>query len=369
MQFNKKAKVEVTGVNFGELVALIQKAQIAVNFRRISDTVMLFETNNRNLPILFDILTKKCYTYKVYRTSGLNLWQVVGGLVGLMLMSILLIVLSLFCFGTKVIAADPNVETAISEYLNSQNCTHSMWRNIDCDTLETQIMSAIPEVSMVNVSRKGVYLIVNTSIGTLPNEPNNVEDNSTGIFATREGIVSRIFVASGTPLVKVGDTVSVGQMLVAPYILDAEENQTPVKIRADVYLYTWESSCVEFCENGVEYVRTGNYVSATKTMFGGTVLTNQEVVVSYATYEVQTSRRYLSSVLPLAVETTYYFETVATPTTRNFDAEKDALIYEAKQKLFSKIDENDTLEQKYTINKVDDKYYVNYYAKCEYKVG
>ena len=35
MQFNKKAKVEVTGVNFGELVALIQKAQIAVNFTLI----------------------------------------------------------------------------------------------------------------------------------------------------------------------------------------------------------------------------------------------------------------------------------------------------------------------------------------------
>ena len=369
MLFNPKARVEVTGVNFGELVALIQKAQIAVNFRRISDTVMLFETSKRNLPILFDILTKKCYTYKVYRTSELNFWQVIGGVVGLVLMIVLLIILSQFCWGTKVIATDPQIEATISKFLLSQNCTHSMWRNINCDMLETQILSAIPEVGMVNVSRKSAFLIVNTSIGTLPNDPTIQKNNSAGIFASREGIVSRIFVASGTPMVKVGDTVSMGQMLVAPYVLDAEGVQTTVQIRADVYLYAWESSCVEFCENGVEYARTGKYVSTTKTVYGGTILTNQEEAINYEHYEMLTSRRYLSSVIPLVIETTYYFETVPTPTRYDFDSEKDALIYEAKQKLFSKIDENKILEQKYTVNKVDDKYYVNYYAKCEYKVG
>lgn len=369
MLFSKNARVEVVGANFGELVALIQKEQIAINFRRINDTVMLFETSSRNLPILFDILSKKCYTYKVYRTNALGMWQLLGVLVGALLMFTSLIIVSQFCLGIKVITQNPDIEMQINQYLSSQRCINTSWKEIDCNVLETQILSAIPEVSMVNVCRKGVFLVINTSSSTPPQEIKPKAVNDTGVFAQRDGIISRIFVTSGTALVREGDSVSAGQMLVAPYSLDAEGNKTPAVINADVYMYLWESSCVEFTPHSTMFVRTGNFVTATKSYFGGSVLSMNNAVIPYSNYETIIQKKYLSSLLPIVIETTYYYETEATDIIQNFDDEKEVLIYEAKQKLFSKINENEALEQKYTINKIEDKYYINYYAKLEYKVG
>ncbi len=368
MNFFRKARVEVCGVNFGELVALVQKAQISINFRRIGDTVMLFETSPRNLPILFDILTKKCYTYKVFRPSRLSIMQLCGALVGVFFAIAVVIFLSQFCWGVKVVANNSEIAQKVEEFLDTQEIFSKSWRNIDCDELETQILNAISDVGLVSVNRQGAFLVVNTVSGTTP-QGLNAKDVGAGVFADRDGIVSRIFVASGTALVKVGDTVSFGQMLVAPYSLNEDGTQTAVSVRADVYLYVWESCVVEFCENSLEYVRTGEFVTETKTQFWGTILTDTRAQIPFENYEVRSSIRYLSGVLPIIVETTYYYQTEAVQVKKEFSAEKDALIYEAKQKLLLRIDECQILEQKHTINQVGDKYYINYYAKCEYKVG
>lgn len=369
MDFFRKARVEVSGVNFGELVALVQKSQISVNFRRIGDTVMLFETSPRNLPILFDILTKKCYTYKVFRPKRLNFWQLCGFLAGALIMLTAIFIFSQFCWGVKVVAEKSELNQKIAEFLDTQDLVAKSWKSIDCDTLETQILNAISEVGLVSVNRQGAFLVVNTISGTQPQATEPILDTSAGIFADRDGIVSRIFVASGTALVKVGDTVSLGQMLVAPYSLTQDGTQNPVSVRADVYLYAWESSGVEFCENSLVYVRTGEFVTETQTQFCGATLTSTSAQIPFEHYEIQTSRRYLSSILPIAVETTYYYQTEAVAVRREFEAEKEALIYEAKQKLLLRIDECQIIEQKHTINQIGDKYYINFYAKCEYKVG
>lgn len=364
-----KSQVEVTGVNFGELVALIQKEQIAVDFRRIGDTVMLFETTRRNLPILFDILTRKCYTYRVVTPNASNLWYKLGLVFGGVCLLLLLFVAMQFCWGVKIVSASTEIEDSILHFLDEKGYNGGAWRNIDCDTVEREILSAVPSVSMVNVSRHGLYLIVNTSQNTPPLTPEVPSDHSEGIFATRAGVVSRVFVANGTALVRAGDAVSVGQMLVAPYVLNAEGEEIHCQVSADVYLYVWESSCVEFDTEGVEYGRTGNSVTAMRTVFGGTILSQHEIKVPYEHYEIEVTSEYLSSILPVKVETTHYYETVAVSVTRDFEAEREGLIFEAKQKLLGSMQESEIIEQKHTINQVDGKYYINYYAKCEYKVG
>lgn len=368
MRFGKKAKVEVMGVNFGELVALVQKAQISVDFRRIGDTVMLFETSPRNLPILFDILAKKCYTYKVYQPRSVNLWCLCGFLVGIIVMLTAVILLSQFCWGLKVVTKNDEITQKITAFLDSQPCVSNSWRNIDCDSLETAILEAVPEVGLVSVSRNGVFLVVNTLESVQPNEVKK-QNLTAGLLADRDGIVSRIFVANGTPLVNVGDTVSLGQMLVAPYLTDSAGNQTPVEVRADVYLYVWESSGVEFCEKSVEYVRTGEVLSTTKTQFLGATLSAEDKTIPFEHYETQVIRHSVSGVLPLFVETTYYYKTEPVEVEKNFEAEREALFYEAKQKLLLHIDESQILGEKYSVGQVGDKFYINYYAKCEYKVG
>jgi len=369
VRFFSKAKVEVAGANFGELVALIQKAQISVNFRRIGDTLMMFETNPRNLPILFDILTKKCYTYRVISLSRSNKGTFLGVVFGVVFAMLMGVILSQFCFGFKVNCADLGLSNKINEYLANQDINFSLWRGIDCDILETQILTDIGDVGLVSVSRRGVFLIVNAVAGTNPGTIADNLSNTAGVFANQEGVVSRIFVSSGTALVNVGDTVSVGQMMVAPYNINTTGEQVPCEVRADVYLYVWASSVVEFCENDVEYIRTGRVVVSKKTVFFDKELSANMPEVSFVEYETEQKSVKLSDILPIREEFIYYYETQSTPIMRDFEAERDALIYEARQKLLNAVDESEILEEKHTINHVGDKYYVNYYAKFEYKVG
>lgn len=370
MLFSRKlARIKVTGVNFSELIAAIQKAQISVNFTRQSDTSMLFETSRENLPRLFDILQKKCYTYKTCGEERQNYSYLVGASIGVVLMLVVMIILTQFCFGIKVVATDADVRAKIENLLIEEKCITRVWRDIDCDSLENLILKNVPDVGMVSVSQKGMYLVVNTSLATPkpPVEPN--PDFSSGIYADCDGVVSRIFVSNGTALVKVGDTVSFGDLLVAPYNLDAEGNEIETSVRADVYVYAWDSATVEFCEDSVEYARTGNFVTAASVIFGGEALSQAEVAVPYKTYESVTKLTNLSSVLPVKLETTYYYETAPVGVKKDFAAEEQALIYEAKQKVMAGVNESDVLEQKHTISEHDGKYYVSYYIKREYKVG
>lgn len=361
-------KIEVKGVNFGDLIDRVQGAGVTLDARRIDDTTFLFETQRVNLPILFDILQKKCYTYKVIdlRAKRRNFWLGVG--IGVAIVALAMIILVQFCFGVEVTASEQKVQAEVEAFLWSEGCVGSRWSEIDCAALERKILQNVDGVSMASVTKKGMCLIVNTSPAVEPIEPNVPSVTAGGIFADKDGVVSRIFVVSGTALVKPGDTVSLGDLLVAPYTLDTEGNQVPAEVRADVYLFSWTSATVEFRENAVEYERTGAFVTSQIVRYRDKILSQTDVVIPYAHYETETSTRVLGGALPVRVDTIYYYETAPVEVKKDFEAERDALIFEAKQMVLSEIPETDILEEKHTINQVDDVYYVTYYIKRESKV-
>ncbi len=366
---NKNVRIEVVGANLVGLMQDIQLSGIVADFKRTSDTALEIKTTKDNLPLLFAILQKKCYTYKVFEARGINKSYFIGASIGVAIFFIFVLVLMQFCFGIRVVSTDESVSRQVQEVVNSSGVIGQPWSKIDCAKLEQQVLEQIESISMVSIFKKGMCLVINTTIGTPKPNESEVIDTSSGLYADRDGVVSRIFVANGTALVKVGDTVSFGDMLVAPYNLDSEGEEVPVAVQADVYLYTWDSSTVEFCENGTEYARTGEYVVSQQITFWGKVLYNSSPVIPYEHYEVERHTKSLSSVLPIWVETIYYYQTSAVNVYRNFEAEKEALIYEAKQNVLKNIDENSVLEQKHTINHIGDKYYITYYIKTENKVG
>ena len=364
MRYFRWVKIKVTGVNFGSLLQMIQSANIVVGVDRQSDTVLIIKTKQNNLAILFDILKKKCYTYEVYDTSKNKWWYICGAGCALILLLIVLFVLSRFFIGVTIVG---DADEGLYDYL-CQNAVGVSWQNLDTKVIESTILQQFDTISMVDVSKKGLYLVVNTTPATKKPE-NNFIANENGLFADRSGVVSRIFVASGTACVAVGDTVSFGQMLVAPYVENEEGEKTSVSVKADVYLYEWSSAMVEFSENQTEYARTGNVIFSQKVMFFDKILSKKEVNVPFGHFETETSKRFLSDTLPLVVLTTYYYETTLVPVKKDFKAEEQSLIYQARQMAIKDMLESEICEEKHTISTVGDKYYITYYVKKEYKVG
>ncbi len=363
-----KVQLNIVGTNFTSLFAELQKQNVVFEAQKISDTELSLKTRANFLPIIFALLQKKCYTYTITRKSGVNSASLIGALCAVLILFCVFVFLSNMCFGVQVIA-DKDLKQKVLNVLDENNLNQTLsWGSLDFSQIENLLLQNIPELSLVNVSQKGAFMLINTNEATLPNKIETSEKNIKGIFATQNGVVSRIFVASGTALVKVGDSVSFGQMLVAPFILNAESEQVEAEVIADVYLFLWDSVTIEFKENSYEYVRTGNFVEDQKLVFGNDILSNRETNCEYETFEAETFYTDVSNVLPVRLCTTRYYETTPVPVQKEFEAEKEALIYQAKQNLLNQVDETKILEEKYTISQVDEVYFVTYYTKREVKV-
>ena len=107
---------------------------------------------------------------------------------------------------------------------------------IVCDSLELMLRETYPEITWVSAQIKGTRLIVQLreNTGVLTAEP--VDETPCDLVASRDGVITEIITRSGTPLVKAGDTVTAGQVLVSGVVElfnDSGEKTGEHSVKAD----------------------------------------------------------------------------------------------------------------------------------------
>ena len=359
-------QIKIIGTNFASLLNQLTRAGVKLrNTRRVDDTTLFITITANNADTTFAILQKKCYNYFVTRKMGFNALNI-GVFAGILLLLGAFGVLSCFCFGVKINSENDYIVSKVQQILSNEAVIGKTWGAIDSDRLEHTLRDSISDIGLVSVSRRGAFLWVNFSDITPP-ETNENEINTSGVFATQSGVVSRIFVHSGTALVQVGDTVSLGQMLIAPYTEDDEGKQTPAVARGNVYLFVWDSATVEFRENDTLATRTGRTQQFAKITFKGSELSNNSGEIEFENYEIERKIEYLSNVMPLKIEYITVYEIEFLPVHREFKDEEQALIYEAREKAVAGVDETEILDERHTVSLNGDTYYITYYIKREIK--
>ncbi len=359
-------QIKIVGTNFASLLNQLTREGVKLrNTKRTDDTTLFISITANNADTTFAILQKRCYNYSVTRKIGFNALNI-GVFAGILLVLVAFGVLSCFCFGVKINSENDYIVSKVQQILNKEAVVGKTWGAIDNDKLEQTLRESIEDIGLVSVSRRGAFLWVNFSDITPPSEVEN-EINTSGVFATQNGVVSRIFVHSGTALVKEGDTVSLGQMLIAPYTEDEEGNQTPAVARGNVYLFVWDSATVEFRENDMLATRTGRTQQFAKITFRGNVLSDNSGEIEFENYEIERKIEYLSNVMPLKIEYITVYETEFVPVHREFKDEEQALIYEAREKVLAEVNEAEILDEHHTVSLSGDTYYITYYVKREIK--
>ena len=359
-------QIKIVGTNFASLLNQLAREGVKLrNTKRTDDTTLFISITANNADTTFAILQKRCYNYSVTRKIGFNALNI-GVFAGILLVLVAFGVLSCFCFGVKINSENDYIVSKVQQILNKEAVVGKTWGAIDNDKLEQTLRESIEDIGLVSVSRRGAFLWVNFSDITPPSEVEN-EINTSGVFATQNGVVSRIFVHSGTALVKEGDTVSLGQMLIAPYTEDEEGNQTPAVARGNVYLFVWDSATVEFRENDMLATRTGRTQQFAKITFRGNVLSDNSGEIEFENYEIERKIEYLSNVMPLKIEYITVYETEFVPVHREFKDEEQALIYEAREKVLAGENEAEILDERHTVSLSGDTYYITYYVKKEIK--
>jgi len=102
-------------------------------------------------------------------------------------------------------------ETLIDAGYNTGMCKH----HIVCDDLEMMLRETYPEITWVSAQISGtrLHIQIRENTGILKVEKTEVEPCD--LVASHDGVVTEIITRSGTPLVKAGDTVTAGQVLVS----------------------------------------------------------------------------------------------------------------------------------------------------------
>lgn len=118
-----------------------------------------------------------------------------------------------------------------------------MIKDINCDYIESILRSKYNNITWVSAEIRGTRLIIH--IKENDSTVTEVENSTDGrdIVATENGVVTSIITRNGTPLVKVGDTVEKGQMLVSgvvPVHNDSGDTigKYYVSSDADIYINT-----------------------------------------------------------------------------------------------------------------------------------
>lgn len=168
-------------------------------------------------------------------------------------------------------------DSVLMEYLSNKNVTYGMLKNnVNCEQLVKDLRKDFEDIIWVSASMDGTKLMIHIKENTDTFELSEQNTNARDIVSNYAGIVKQIITRSGVPLVKVGDMVEVGDVLISgkvDILNDAKEivSQKLVLADGDIVLESYipyEKEITKYYnkkeytkkKKRVFYMKIGNYI-------------------------------------------------------------------------------------------------------------
>ena len=172
--------------------------------------------------------------------------------------------------------------------------------SVNAKTVENEILLSIPEIAWVGISFTGTRAVIEVVEKTMPKQ----EDKSPAhIIAAKDGIITEFITLNGQPVVKKGDTVKKGDMLIKGIItepLPANETVQPpsagnllpqqrtVKAKGIIKARVWYESYGEAELSKLAYNRTGRKEVGVTVRIGSNEITLKEAQhIPFDQYETE----------------------------------------------------------------------------------
>ncbi len=160
-------------------------------------------------------------------------------------------------------------------------------KGLDISAIENRLIIDVPDIWWASIQLKGTKAIVKVVEAAQP-PPMVDKDTPCNIVASKDGIIHEMVVLEGQPVVKQGDTVKKGQLLVSGVVEDSETLTTRfVHAMAQVTARTWyEGQAVYSLDKGLTQ-RTGRKVVHRFLDMGQWVVEYQKGDIPFKQYEVE----------------------------------------------------------------------------------
>lgn len=138
-----------------------------------------------------------------------------GFFAGIIICIVLIYIMSLFIWDISILGGSKYTPQAMLKFLKENQIYTGIKKNeVNCQEIEETIRLAYKDIGWVSAEIKGTRLIIKITETNMPAPARQAMEPS-HIVATKDGIVDEIITRAGTPLVKVGDVVKKGDILVS----------------------------------------------------------------------------------------------------------------------------------------------------------
>lgn len=200
-------------------------------------------------------------------------------------------------------------------------------KTLDIDALENKLCILL-DCSYAIISREGSTLLVEVIPRVEAQKPVDF-DKGFDIVALGDGVVTRIVTLSGTPLVKVGDKVKKGQVLIKGVRTFKDGSTQPVRAVGEVYATAAVEAVRSLEELRWVYERTDKSVTLTDLVLAKKTVSSTRKI-PFETYETDYS---YFSLFPLGIKviTRKVYQTVLTYKDVSMEEGREVLIAKLKE--------------------------------------
>lgn len=141
-------------------------------------------------------------------------------LLGTFISMVLVKIMSLYVWNISFTGNTEYTDELLIKYLKEQAYDTGMKiKDIDCDGIESSMRNQFENITWVSAQISGTRLIIHIKENDGTRQVYDyAQKQQSSLYADYDGTVVSIITRSGTPMVKVGDTVTVGQEIVSGYI-------------------------------------------------------------------------------------------------------------------------------------------------------
>lgn len=370
MKKNNRSHFKIKALNKEKILNNLSKDFLLFNIKQ-TDRYIEFDSNKEDGEKIETILLKNNVKELSVKHKGFKLKTLLkmwGVIVGLILGLCAYCFQYFFVFKIEVWGCENLSDKELISFVENQ--LNSKFRYfINTKEIEIAVKNNFEKISSVSIAIVGQSLIVSINEAVLPDE---MEGEFSPIISQYDGLVTDINLVQGTCNVQVGDIVQKGDVLVYPYIYDADGEQMAVQPKAQIQADVWIKSEDVFYEYLIKEERTGRKIVCSEVSLFNLIIYSNTKENSFDNYESEVESYYLTknNILPFIYTKYTFYETKTFEINRNFEEEKDEVIEKLRAKSLISLSENEIIkDEKCSINNAGGIYYLSYTITIEKDIG
>ncbi len=261
---------------------ICQKKNIAILNMRHCEKNMYISIPYRKLKEVEKLAKSAHIKYCTVSKKGVPIYinaykKRVGLIVGLICLLILPYILNLFILDINIVGNNVTDTRLLEEQLHDMGIFRGAFRkNIDTQTIERMLMINNEHISWSAVNLKGCTAEIKIRETTNAKE---IMDTHTpcNIVAKKDGFIVSTEVYEGQPLVKSGESVQAGEILVSGITQDSNNKSRLLKSRAKIFAETEDDISIPIDIEQKKYICTGVMTHIDIYFFGKKVFSFGEI--------------------------------------------------------------------------------------------